>query len=97
VIFHQDAETELHAAVAYYQEQSHGLGADFQAQIERSVRRIQHAPQSFPQYNHQGIQSCLIRRFPYTVFYLELEDHIWIVAVAHQRRKPGYWARRTPR
>jgi hypothetical protein len=27
---------------------------------------------------------------------LELADQIWIAAVAHQRRRPGYWRSRTP-
>lgn len=95
VIFHEDAESELDAAVAYYESQSQGLGTAMISEIMHAVRRIQQYPQSFPPYNDQGVHSYLVRRFPYTVFYLELEDHIWIVAIAHQRRRPGYWALRT--
>jgi toxin ParE1/3/4 len=32
--------------------------------------------------------------FPYQIFYTELEDAIWIAAVAHGRRRPDYWRRR---
>ena len=32
-----------------------------------------------------------VTRFPYHVVYLELESHIRILAIAHDRRKPGYW------
>jgi len=32
--------------------------------------------------------------FPYTVFVAVLDDEVVIVAVAHQRREPGYWAER---
>ncbi len=85
----------MQASVAYYEAQGEGLGTDFQSEIERCVRSIQEHPRSFPPHNDQGIRRCLVRRFPYTVFYLELDEHIWIVAVAHQRRRPGYWSRRT--
>jgi hypothetical protein len=37
-----------------------------------------------------------LRRFPYTIHYAVLHDAIWIAAVAHQRRRPGYWAVRRP-
>lgn len=86
----------MHAAVTRYEEQVEGLGNDLQSEIERTVRRIQQHPQSFPAHNDQGIHKCLVRRFPYTLFYLELDEYIWIVAVAHHRRRPGYWAPRTP-
>ena len=96
VIFHPDAEAELRAAVAYYEQQRAGLGRDLRSEVERTIRRIQQQPQLFPQHNESGIRKYVIRRFPYTIFYLELDESIWIAAVAHQRRRPGYWASRTP-
>jgi hypothetical protein len=32
-----------------------------------------------------------VARFPYHVIYLETATQIWILAIAHDRRKPGYW------
>jgi toxin ParE1/3/4 len=90
VVFHPDAEAELHAAVAYYESQREGLGADLLSEVERAVERIQENPNQFPIHNDLGIRKCLIRRFPYTIFYLETEETLWIAAVAHQRRRPGY-------
>ncbi|HEY2411494.1 MAG TPA: hypothetical protein VGI40_04600, partial [Pirellulaceae bacterium] len=34
--------------------------------------------------------------FPYVLYYLELEDHVCIMAIAHEKRRPGYWMRRKP-
>jgi len=97
VVFHRDAEAELRAAVAYYEQQRRGLGLDFQAGVERAVGRIQEHPQLFPHHDVTlGLRRCIVRRFPYTIFYVELDDSIWIAAVAHHRRRPGYWASRTP-
>jgi hypothetical protein len=36
----------------------------------------------------------LARRFPFSVIYAHEEATIVIVAVAHQRRRPGYWRER---
>jgi toxin ParE1/3/4 len=83
IIFHPDATAELHAAVAYYEQQRPGLGRDLQREVERAIHRIQQHPQSFPQHNETGLRKYFVRRFPYTIFYLELADQIWIAAVAH--------------
>ena len=96
VVFHQDAEAELDAAMAYYESQRSGLGLDLQTDIARTIERIRQHPQSFPRHNEGKLRKSPARRFPYVIFYLELEEHIWIAAVAHQGRRPGYWAYRAP-
>jgi hypothetical protein len=35
-----------------------------------------------------------VKRFPYHVIYLEKQNDIRILAIAHDRRKPGYWKSR---
>ncbi len=72
-----------------------GLASAFQTEIENAVQLIQQNPNRFPQHGESGVRRYLIKRFPYTVFYLALDVAIWIVAIAHQRRKPGYWIDRT--
>jgi hypothetical protein len=37
-----------------------------------------------------------IREAIYTIYYVELDQTIWIAAVAHQKRRPGYWSDRSP-
>jgi toxin ParE1/3/4 len=96
VFFHAEAEAEFRAAVAFYEGQRAGLGREFRESIEAAVERIRKTPEAFAPHGDQGVRKCLIGRFPYTVFYLEQEASLWIVAVAHQRRRPGYWSGRTP-
>jgi toxin ParE1/3/4 len=96
VVFHPDAETELRAAIAYYESRRVGLGDEFRSEIEAAVRRIQQNPAAYPTYNVQGTRKCVVRRFPYTLFFTEFESTLWIAAVAHSRRRPGYWASRAP-
>jgi toxin ParE1/3/4 len=96
VIFDSEADKEFRAAASYYEEQRAGLGDEFATQVEQAVERIAQMPQAFPGHGASGLRKCHLRRFPYTLFFLELEDRIWIAAVAHQRRRPGYWLHRQP-
>jgi hypothetical protein len=44
---------------------------------------------------YTGTRRYLLKRYPYAVIYRELDDLIWVVAVAHGKRRPGYWKSRT--
>jgi len=41
-----------------------------------------------------GARRALLNDFPYSVIYRIKGDVVEIVAIMHQRRKPGYWADR---
>jgi len=63
------------------------------AEVERAVRRII----SFPQHGSPYLvetRRIVLRRFPYSVVYWPDPEDLLVVAVAHQRRKPGYWRSR---
>ena len=96
VTFNSEADDEFRAAAVYYDGKQAGLGDDFVAEVEQAVQRIAQTPQAFPLHGSSGLRKCILRRFPYTIFFLELPDRIWIAAVAHQRRRPGYWSHRRP-
>jgi toxin ParE1/3/4 len=94
VDFDSEAEAEYLAAANYYEDAKEGLGFEFTAAVEDSMARIAQTPQAFSPYKIAGIRKFVLRRFPYSIFFLELNDRIWITAVAHQHRKPGYWYHR---
>jgi toxin ParE1/3/4 len=90
------AERELREAVVHYDGERAGLGGEFRAEFEAAVGRVRHDPLAYAVDDTLGARFCPLRRFPYTIFYVDLGDHIWIAAVAHQHRRPGYWTRRRP-
>ncbi len=93
--FHPDAAEEAREAAAYYEDIRAGLGADFQAELNAALTRIRDNPLLY--VAEEGtIRVCPLRRFPYLIFYEDLTDRVWIAAVGHHRRRPGYWARRRP-
>ena|ERR1022692_2581946 len=95
-IFHREANAELIGAVAWYEAKQAGLGLDLQAKVEEAVKQIRAHPGRYAIHNDQGVRKHLVKRFPYTIFYLELDEAIWIAAVAHQKQKPNYWMTRSP-
>jgi toxin ParE1/3/4 len=94
VIIHSKARTELDAAIAYYEQQRAGLGLALQSTVEQATRKIQQNPQIGAPYKGTEFRHYSVRRFPYVIFYAELEEAIWVVAIAHGKRRPEYWRRR---
>ncbi|TAK37066.1 MAG: type II toxin-antitoxin system RelE/ParE family toxin [Chloroflexota bacterium] len=90
VVFLALAQQELDDAVAWYDEQSRGLGIEFLDQLDRAVRRIVSFPTSCPEIE-PGLRRCLLSRFPYGLIYGLDRDTIVVVAVAHLHREPRYW------
>jgi toxin ParE1/3/4 len=42
------------------------------------------------------LRSWGVRRFPYSIIYRVVNDELVVHAIAHQRRRPGYWRDRRP-
>ena len=93
IIIHTEAELELWQAVDYYETKCVGLGLDLEQEVSLALGDIQGAPDRWPIKGY-GTRWRLLKRFPYAVYYLELQDVIWVVALAHTSRKPYYWRSR---
>jgi toxin ParE1/3/4 len=90
VEFHTEATLELDEAVDYYEQRLPGLGIDLRKEVENALQKIQAAPSRFMPYSKRT-RRFLISRFSYLVIFFEYVDKILIVAVAHGKRRPGYW------
>jgi hypothetical protein len=55
--------------------------------------RLPNRPQLFPSHLH-GTRFYRLHRFPYLVVYRMTDDEVFVVAVAHHRRRVDYWADR---
>lgn len=84
------AQKEVEEAVAWYNEQSEGLGREFLNELDRAVRRIVTFPLSCPEIEF-GLRRCLLARFPYGLIYGIDQDTLVVLAVAHLHRQPHYW------
>ncbi|TVQ18490.1 MAG: type II toxin-antitoxin system RelE/ParE family toxin [Spirochaetaceae bacterium] len=94
VSFHPAAQQEYSESVDYYEEREPGLGLDFSAEVASAIDRILAHPLAWP-FIDEGIRRALLRRYPYGVLYAIAGDSVFILAVMHLHRSPGYWQSRT--
>jgi toxin ParE1/3/4 len=97
IVFHPQAEEEFDEAIAFYEDRRPGVGLRFRTQVEAGLARIRRLPQSCPRYKDTDYRKCVIRKFPFSLYYMELDEAIWIAAVAHGKRRPDYWLHRRPK
>jgi len=92
-IFHPDAGEEYASAVEYHAAITPELGSRFHDEIERLIREVRRQPGRFFRFSPPA-QRALARKFPYSLVYLDEPDRVWIVAIMHAKRRPGYWRER---
>jgi plasmid stabilization system protein ParE len=92
----EEAVVEAAAAAAWYAARSATAAAGFEAELVEAESAIHTLPNAWPQYDH-GTRRYLLRRYPFGVVYIVEPARILIVAVAHGRRRPGYWRDRIGR
>ena len=91
-----DAEDEVARGAAWYESKRHGLGVEFVATIDEAINRIADSPDAYPRWrDDRSYRKCVVRRFPHLVFYDVEAGEVVVVAVAHAKRKPGYWLGRS--
>lgn len=90
VIFHELAENELNEASAYYDRARPGLGDTFVVEVQRAVEALAASPLAGASVE-DDVRWWLVPRFPYSIVYRVRNDHIRILAIAHQKRRPCYW------
>jgi plasmid stabilization system protein ParE len=90
---HPKAIAEARGAREWYAERSSVAADAFMAELDVAIDRICESPDRWSSYLHET-RRYLMKRFPYLVVYREIEDKLQVIAVAHGKRKPGYWRRR---
>ena len=91
--FHPEAEAELVEAALFFESRVNGLGRSFVDAVELTISLIRRYPEIGMAVD-QSRRRVLVRGFPYAVIYQRQPDSILILAVAHLRRRPGYWRAR---
>ena len=98
IAWHPDAESEFAADVDWYDERELGLGDRFESQVLGAVDESADTPAAWPMWpgwdRHPVVRSKGVTDFPYRVVYFLDGDLLTVVAVAHAKRRPGYWRER---
>jgi plasmid stabilization system protein ParE len=91
--FHPEAQAEAKAAFDWYWGQSHRAALEFDRELRAAYRSVPKTPLICPPYL-RGTRRVILKRYPFSVVFRELLHEIQIIAVAHAKRRPGYWAKR---
>lgn len=84
------AADELQDAAMYYEAQKPGLAKRFLDTFDAGVQDIAASPGMYSPIG-AGYRKLGLRPFPYAIIYRQEKNAITIVAVMHQKRRPGYW------
>jgi hypothetical protein len=96
VDLHREALAELRRAAIWYDEQRGGLGEEFIDQIRATLEEVDDHPKGYPIWPGTGgspvpIRRALVERFPYAIAFEIRADALYVLAVAHAKRRPLYW------
>jgi toxin ParE2 len=76
-----------------------GVATRFREAIERAFAELSETPDAFQileEWRGVTLRRVVVRGFPYHIVYGHLSGGLWVFAVAHLHRRPGYWRTRLP-
>ena len=94
VVFIQAAREELIDAQDWYEGEAVGLGRRFRQAIDSLIERMIDNPRQFP-IVLKNVRRALLRRFPYSLFFVAEDEVLTVIACFHASRDPSHWQKRT--
>jgi toxin ParE1/3/4 len=91
--YHPLAQSELIDSALYYENRHTGLGDRFLTAVDNSLKLVREHP-GLGAPSDRGARILRVKKFPFGIVYKEYDEHIFVVAIAHFSRKPGFWHRR---
>ena len=91
--FLREADSEFQEQIRYFDGQAAGLGDRFIADVDATVQEIRTYPDSGSPLS-PILRKRILRVFKHSIYYVNQDDAVVIVAVAPQRRRPGYFRKR---
>lgn len=89
------AAVEAAEAAAWYEARRKGLGAEFRSEFEFVFDRLREGGLPGTPWagglGERGVKRLLMQRFPFSVVFVATGEGVTVLALAHHRRKPGYW------
>jgi plasmid stabilization system protein ParE len=94
----REAEDELTAAIDWYHERDPALAMELLVEVDRTLQAIAEHPFTGPVWRgDRPYRKKVLTRFPYAIFFRVEGESVIVDAIAHVRRRPGYWLERAPR
>lgn len=91
---HPEAALEHEKQVGYYEERRPGLGKRYHSAVLQAISKAVAAPHRFKIARAPDLRQIALSGFPFTIVFREIHGIVQVLAVAHHRRHPDYWATR---
>jgi plasmid stabilization system protein ParE len=88
--YHPAVKRKIKASLAWYTQQGEDAADGFHEELLPAIERVRQRPQLYPPHLH-GAWRASVDRYPFSIIYHEKAVEIQIIAVAHAKRRPGYW------
>jgi hypothetical protein len=85
---------ELIEAHDRYEGEAKGLGRRFRQAVDVLTERMSTNPRQFPVVFEKA-RRALLRRFPYSLFFVIEDEILLVIACFHASRDPWQWQKRT--
>ena len=92
VVLAPQAETDIAEAFEWYRGRSVSAAHAFRTEALEAIDRLAEAPTRW-RLDEDGTRRRVLQHFPYSVVFEALGNTVTVLAVAHDRRRPGYWRR----
>lgn len=93
ISFHPDATAELEASAGWYAKRNTEASRSFCVAVDIAIANVESDPERFARIDARH-RACSVRKFPFQIVFRHDNDQIVVVAVAHAKRRPGYWRER---
>jgi len=93
---HRGATEEFDDAADWYESREVTLGQEFIAPVDASIDQLVENPGLGVRVPGLAARRLPLRKFPYAIIYVRRDDELFVVAIAHMHRRPGYWRQRMP-
>ena len=93
--FFEDAGREIEKERGFYRERSEAAEAAFLRELDHAVKSVSEAPERWP-VHIENTRRYVFPSFPFSLVYFVEDEAVFIVALEHHSRRPGYWRDRLP-
>ena len=91
--FFEEAAEEIEKERRWYRERSESAESAFLRELDHAIASVSEAPQRWP-VHIENTRRYVFPTFPFSLVYFVEQRTVWIVALEHQSKRPGYWRQR---
>ncbi len=90
VDYRPGARRDFDESFDWYSERSTRAAIRFANAVDAALTVVAADPERFTAVDELH-RECPVRRFPFRIVYRVVEHRVLVVAIAHAKRRPGYW------